>query len=398
VSTKPVKARELYTSRIFILLVGILAIFVLGERLYSLRYVPGMTSINLTLLKAVMPVAQGRATVADLGRLPQIDLPVTGFQARAMAKLAAFAGQTSVAEKWFIQGINDDRRSADLTQFEQCRFYWTLGRQDHSMEACRGTVASAKFWLNQGIDAGTHRDIDNALANFYMAAYTDPNMTEAWRHLGFSLFDRGHYDQAVLALERVLAIEPHPPPAVYEVLGSAYLKLGNSTMARDVLTQGLFLYADQRTYYIGMAESYRLEGNFETADSWYARLLQRWPVDAHTWGKRGELALANGRQADAISYFREATHYQPEGFGYWLHLALATDAIGDVQQATEAYHAALALRPDDNQVWLQAGHYLMETNQFDDARIVFEHVLALQPSNHEAATQLAALEDLFDRP
>jgi Flp pilus assembly protein TadD len=164
------------------------------------------------------------------------------------------------------------------------------------------------------------------------------------------------------------------------------------------LTQGLFLYADQRTYYIGMAESYRLEGNFETADSWYARLLQRWPVDAHTWGKRGELALANGRQADAISYFREATHYQPEGFGYWLHLALATDAIGDVQQATEAYHAALALRPDDNQVWLQAGHYLMETNQFDDARIVFEHVLALQPSNHEAATQLAALEDLFDRP
>jgi tetratricopeptide (TPR) repeat protein len=398
VSTKPVKARELYASRIIILLVGILAIFVLGERLYSLRFVPEMTSINLALLKAVMPVAQGRAAAADLGRLPQIDRPVTGFQARAMAKLSAFAGQTSVAENWFIQGLNNDHRSADLTQFEQCRFYWTLGRQDLSMELCRGTAVSAKFWLKQGIDAGTHRDVDNALANFYMAAYTDPNMTEAWRHLGFSLFDRGYYDQAVLALERLLAIEPNPTPAVYDVLASAYLKLGNSTMARDVLTQGLFLYADQRTYYLSMAESYRLDGNLETADSWYARLLQRWPVDAHTWARRGELALATGRQADAISYFREATHYQPEGFSYWLHLALATGAIGDVRQATEAYHAALALRPYDNQVWLQAGHYLMETNQFDDARVVFEHVLVLQPSNEEAATQLTALEDLFDRP
>jgi tetratricopeptide (TPR) repeat protein len=373
-------------------MLSILLAFTLGERFYSLQTELEANLKNIMLLNAVMPVTTG-LVVGMPDRLPEITRPVAGFQARAMAQLAYATGHTSMVEHWLTQGLVDDERSAGLTQFEICRFYWNISRQDLAMENCRGTVNSAKYWLNQGLIANTQGKPAVALANFYLAAYTDPHMVVAWRHLGHSLLAHGYDNQAVLALERVLALHPQPTPDVYYALSSAYLKLGNTIMARDVLSQGLFRYADQRILYIGMANTYRIEGNFETADSWYARLLQRWPLDANSWAVRGELAVETGRVTDAAVYFLEATNIQPDGFGYWLNLALATDAIGEVEQATRAYRAALALRPEDSAVWLKAGHFLVATNQIDDARLAFEHVLSLQPANDDAAKQLAELND-----
>lgn len=395
--TKIVKLSGQNLGRLLTGVVILLAVLALVERVYTLRETSRATATNIALLKAVMPVIRHQDNAAFAGRVPPVTDDVTGFQARALAQLAFSDDEIAVAEKWLAKGLTD-LPSADLTQFEMCRLYWNAGRFDLSMEACRGTVASAQYWLARGFEADDAGDRDKALAYYYMAAYTDTDLIEAWQHLGHALYAKGYYDQTVLAMERVLAVDPSPAADVYDTLGSAYLKLGNTSMARDVLNRGLFRYADQRVYYIGMANSYRLDGDLETADSWYVRLLQRWPFDAQTWAARGELAMAMGRSADAISYFKEATNYQPDGSGYWLNLALVAAAVGDVDQATAAYQAALALRPADINVWLQAGRYLAETGQTDDARVIFERVLALQPDNDEALAQLAALVDIPRRP
>ncbi len=79
---------------------------------------------------------------------------------------------------------------------------------------------------------------------------------------------------------RSLLFPAGPSPDVYDSLGQSYLQNGNPTMAREVLNWGLLIYPSRREYYMGMADTYRAEDDLDSADSWYARTLQRWPNEA----------------------------------------------------------------------------------------------------------------------
>ena len=360
----------------------LLGLMVVAARLVALRGVLADAPTNAALLRAAMGDAEIRAE--ELLATP------TGVQARALSAAARRAGTPATAEAWLIHGLTDPT-SAYLAQFELCRLYWQQGQLARARETCRGSVVSADYWLNLGYLADQRSAFDEALAYFEMAAATDPELTAAWHQLARALFAAQRYEEAVLAYERVMALDPTPVADVYHTLSLSYLALGNPTMARDVLERGLLIYPEQRPYYLNMAETFRAEGDLETADSWYARMLQRWPNDAQAWAARAQTAAEAGRFDDAITYYQEATNNQPEGAGYWMSLAATLAETGQVEAAAEAYRRAMALQPDNLSLWLHAGRFLVESGQRDEARAVFEHVLALQPENSEAAAQLTEL-------
>jgi len=390
-------SKERQTGRWIVRATLVVAAITLCVRLFSLRPLPDQAAVNVTLLKAVMTPASRSSNQESSTDISSLKRPVSGFQARALAQLAAVVDDSAAVETWLAEGLTD-QPSFELTQFELCLLYWNAGRRDVALQACQGTRASAKYWLNQGLNQLGLGNQDEALAYFQMAGYTDSSNAEAWRQLGLGLFAGGYYDKAVIALERVFALESKPPADVYESLGAAYLKLNNVAMARDIFNRGLSVYPDDRVLYLGISDTYRLENDFAAADSWYSRLLQRWPYDAHAWGLRGQLAEQDGRMEDAVTYYEEAIATQPDGLGYWLNLALAAQATGDIPQATEAYLRVLEFRPEDTSTLLQVGRFLVETDQIDEARELFERVLVLQPDNDEAAALLAGLVNPPTRP
>lgn len=369
----------------------LLGLVVVGLRAVSSRSVMDDLVVNPTLLKSAMraaagaPVAPAAATEIVASRTP-----VTGFQARAMSELARSTGQMTTAEAWLNQGLSDPS-SGYLAQFELCLLYWNQGRQARAREACRGTRASAVYWLNRGYVADEGGERAEALVDFQMAASINPDLVAAWQQLGQALFEAGRYDEAILAHERVMALDSTPDAGVFHSLSLAYLATDNPTMARDVLNRGLMIYPNERVFYLAMAEAYRQEGDLDTVESWYVRALQRWPYDAQVWAKRAETAVAAGRPRQAEEYFQEAVTIQPDDVGYWMGLAGAAVAGDHKRAATEAFRAAMELRPDDAAIWLQSGRYLVETGQTDEARPIFEHVLELEPDNREAISQLAGL-------
>jgi tetratricopeptide (TPR) repeat protein len=377
----------LRTERWKIAALLVLALAALFPRFDSLRDAFVRAAINPPLLKAAMTASDSPAGAARPASVPN----PSGLQARAMAVVAGAAGDPTTAEAWLMRGLADPS-SAFLTQFELCRLYWNEGERERAEETCRGTKASALYWLNQGYLADERGEQTEALAYYRMAGAVDPDMIPAWHHLGRTSLALGRYDEAISAFERVILIAATPPIDAYDSLSAAYLKLGNPAMARDALNRGLTLYPNVRTYYIGMAEAYRVEGDWAAADSWYARLLQRWPYDAQAWAARGEVAMADGRTRDAVAYFQEAVNNQPQGVGYWINLASAATASGDSPLALRAYRQAITLQPDNLAILLPAGRFLVETQRPDEAKEVLERVLALQPDNSEASALLAGLE------
>jgi len=343
-----------------------------------------------TYLKAAMQASAGQPfDAAALNEVLPHGTP-TGFQARAMSEVAQATGLSATAERWLIHGLADSS-SGYLSQFELCLLYWNDGQRAKARETCRNTQDSGHYWLYRGYETDQSGDATEALALYQMAAATDPDLVAAWRQLGRALFAAGQYDEAVLAYERVLALDQLAPADVFDSLSLSYLAIGNPTMARDVLERGLLLYPGQRGYYLNMAAAFRAEGNPQTADSWYARMLQRWPADAQAWAARADIATDAERYDDAVTYYQEATRQQPQNIEYWLNLASVAGMAERVRVATDAYMTAMALQPENVGILLQAGRFFVKSEQLTTAREAFEQALVLQPENDEAATLLSEL-------
>lgn len=370
-----------------------LAALMMVARLADQRGVLANAVTYPTLLEAAMRASAGRPfDTAALNEASPRGVP-TGFQARAMSKVALAGGHSVTAERWLTHGLADSS-SGYLSQFEMCLLQWNDGQRAKARETCRNTRESARYWLNRGYEADQTGDAAEALAFYQMASATNPDLVAAWHQVGRSLFAAGRHDEAILAYERVLALDQTAPVDVFDSLSLSYLAIGNPTMARDVLERGLLFYPGERTYYLNMATAFRAEGDPETADSWYARMLQRWPADAQAWAARAEVAVDTGRLNDAVTYYQEATKQRPQDVGYWLNLAAAAAAAERVGVATEAYETAMALQPENVGIFLHAGQFFMKSGQLPAAREAFEHVLALDPKSSEAATQLDELARL----
>lgn len=388
----PLSFRSLMDANHLMALVVILGVLALGLRAISLRRDIGETLVNPALLKAAMQAAAGTPVSAtEAAEVLSNRGAVSAFQARAMSRIAARAEQWTTAEAWLAQGVGD-ADAGYLAQFELCRLYWGQGRRDYAREACRDTDSSAYYWLNRGYVADQNGERAEALAAFQMATTVDPKLTVAWQQLGHALFASGRYGEAILAYERVMALNPTPPADIFHSLSRAYLETGNLTMVRDVVNRGLMIYPMERVLYLVMADSYRQESDLETAESWYVRMLQRWPYDASIWARRGEVAAAAGRLRDAEEYYQEAVAIQPDDVGYWTGLATTAVAGDNKPLARDAYQKAMVLRPDDAALWLEAGRYFAEAGWASDARAAFERVLELEPDNTEALDRLAELD------
>ncbi len=352
---------------------------------------------NPSLLKAAMQVVADPSTTANLPDRLFADGVPSGLSARAMSVIALASGQPLSAERWLTYGLADPS-SSYLSQFELCLLYWNEGQRAKAREVCRGTRASAPYWLSRGYRFDDLKQPEEALAYYDIATAIDPDSAKAWYVMGRTLVGLNRYEEAIAAYERMMVLDPTPPVDVYEALGRSYLKLDNLQLARDVINRGLLVFPNQRTFYLAMADTYRAEADYRAADSWYARMLQRWPDDVQAWSGRGDMAVANDQLSDAVRYYQKAVEFRPLGFEYWLNLAKTAWAGGDEVLADEAYQEALMLQPDNPAVLLQVGQFYAETKRTAEAREIFERVLQLQPDNREATDQLAAISEPLELP
>lgn len=352
---------------------------------------------NPSALKAAMQIVADPSATVDISDNLFADGAPSGLSARAMSVIAQASGQPISAERWLTYGLADPS-SAFLSQFELCLLYWNEGHRAKAREVCRGTRTSVLYWLDRGYYFDDLKQPEEALAYYEIAAAIDPDSTQAWYVMGRTLFGLEQYEEAIAAYERMMVIDPTPPVNVYEALGRSYLKLDNPQLARDVINRGLLVFPNQRTFYLTMADTYRAEADYRAADSWYARMLQRWPDDVQAWSGRGDMAVANDQLSDAVRYYQKAVEFRPLGFEYWLNLARTARTGGDTILANEAYRQALTLQPDNPAVLLQVGQFYAETERTAEARKIFERVLQLQPDNREATDQLAAINEPSEPP
>ncbi|MGH9685945.1 MAG: tetratricopeptide repeat protein [Candidatus Acidiferrales bacterium] len=94
------------------------------------------------------------------------------------------------------------------------------------------------------------------------------------------------------------------------------------------------------------------------------------PSDASAWDKRGHLRqwnLSNSDLPGAIADYRRALRDDPLAAHYWMDLASAEEASGDVLAAKDAFMHAQAVYPDSAEVSFYYGNFLLRQQEYSPA-------------------------------
>jgi tetratricopeptide (TPR) repeat protein len=277
---------------------------------------------------------------------------------------------TSAAIDVFSQRVKGSPRDAAsavvLGQLRVRRFRETgdigeLERAEYALEQALAVVPGypqALATLAQ-VDLGLHR-FDDALANARIAAAKDPT-TGALVTAADALVALGRYDEA-----ETLYIEAQTDFASAELSA----RLAHLEMIEGELESALLTMRRAAEVYFGSG------GSGETA-AWFLTRV-------------GDLEIAAGQYEDAEMSYRASLEVFP---GYYLGLAglsRATAARGEIEEAIEAYEAALAVRPLPETLSAVGDLYLLngQPDMAADSFAIIDTVAALSGGVYDRSVAL----------
>lgn len=132
-----------------------------------------------------------------------------------------------------------------------------------------------------------------------------------------------------------------------------------------------------------LTEAVRLHsgGQLEQAARLYREALAADPNCADALHLLGMIALQQGRPQTAVELIVKAIARNDREASYHFHLALARQTLNDMEGAVAEYRRALALKPDDPDVYNNMGNALAALDRPAHAVAAFRRALGLQPGN-----------------
>ncbi|MGA8023810.1 MAG: hypothetical protein WB990_12620 [Candidatus Acidiferrales bacterium] len=107
------------------------------------------------------------------------------------------------------------------------------------------------------------------------------------------------------------------------------------------------------------------------------------PGDAEAWdilGRHHQLDFANADPVQALANYQHAIHDDPLSANYWMNLAGAYEANGDLKGAQEAFEHARAVYPLSAEVAWNYGNFLLRQDQDAAGYAEIRHAVQSDPS------------------
>ena len=230
-----------------------------------------------------------------------------------------------------------------------------------------------EFWIDQCLLLSQESDHEKTLEACEQAIMLEPDEDESfnlWFARSRALYDLGQYTEAIASFNQALVFEPRDSISVaYQC--AAYGQLERYQQAVDTCEEAL-----------------QING------SWGDR------SPAFAWYQRGLALQQMGRLDTAFDSFRRAADNQSENVLYvasFCALAIELGRLSDcsLSSAVIAYERAIALQPENANLWLQQGLALEQLGDYERALTAYEQAVTLNPENSfSLARQCAALNHL----
>jgi tetratricopeptide (TPR) repeat protein len=223
-----------------------------------------------------------------------------------------------------------------------------------------------------------------AAVAFGKAANQDPTNLEATQMQGVSLFREGKSAEAVPFLEHARRSVPNANVDPNYVLGLCYIDTGRYDDARKAFA-GQYGFAPESAPAYLLAARMLLRRDYRPIAEQSARkAIALNPNLPRAHFLLGELALAQGQAADAITEFQKESDMSPLDGTVYERLGDAYIHIDDFDRAQQALNRAVLLEPNVNIPFILLGKVLLKQKNSLMAKMYLERALEMDPRNYMA--------------
>lgn len=263
-----------------------------------------------------------------------------------------------------------------------------------------------------------------AEAQLTAALECDPDHYWSWHSLGELLMSRGRHQDGLRCVHRARSLNVDDP-ASYFIVAEILAEHGHLDIAQGHLHALILLAPDAQVLSEAQAllgEFKRDMGDLEGALSYFTLACETDRESPVPWAALGDLAHCDGRWDDAVRCYQEALARGPEAadvhvqLGYahlelerrheaeqaflraleedpseysaYLGLAEIRRLEGRAEDQARMVQEAMALAPDDPDVWNAQGVALETAGKLPEASAAYERALREDPGHRKAANNL----------
>ncbi|TMW64876.1 hypothetical protein Poli38472_009043 [Pythium oligandrum] len=213
----------------------------------------------------------------------------------------------------------------------------------------------AGAWYSVGAYYLLVEKFEAAQRYFHKATTIEPSFAPAWIGFGNAFAAQDESDQAVSSYRTASSLFPgcHLPPLY---IGMEHLRTNNLVQAVEFIKQASAICPNDPLIYNELGSVYYKQKNYAMAIDMYMkalelcrhlpeRLMEVWEP---TLFNLGYAYRKLRRYDDAIRYFRSALRLSPRNASIHAALGFTHHMKGNLEEAIECYHAALAFNPEDS--------------------------------------------------
>ena len=190
------------------------------------------------------------------------------------------------------------------------------------------------------------------------------------------------------AFARQRLLEDPQDPEAHNHLGIARQQLDDAADAVLHLQRALALRPDHAPYLLNLGNARQRLGDLPAAIACYRRALQQRPDAPELQRLLGQALLRADEPESALPHLEQALRLHPQEVEISNSLGQARFALGDAQGAVADFRRALALRPEDPAILCNLGTALQQLGDHAAAEPCFALALQHQPGFAEAHNNL----------
>ena len=200
---------------------------------------------------------------------------------------------------------------------------------------------------------------------------------------GYSLLQLGRLEEAVVAFEQAIRLDPGSADAYYN-LGGALQELGRLEEALDAYKQAIRLRPNDVEAYNHQGGVLMRLGRLEEGLVAVEQAIHLDPNYSSAYYNRGVVLGLLGRPAEALVTLEQAIHLDSNFANFapaYNRKGLALRELGRPKEALVAFEQAIRLDPNDADTYCCRGIVLRELGRPEEALVALERAIHLDPSN-----------------
>ncbi len=224
-------------------------------------------------------------------------------------------------------------------------------------------------------------DIEKSLSIYTRILAENPSDVETLLAIGQVCTSIDKFEDAAIFFNKVLDLEPWNDTA-WKALKS--IPQSNPEPVADTTNSWESLFQK--------VQDCLISGNQEEAIELLNRMISLLPNHALAYNDLGVLHFRRGNKIKSLYYYQKAVQLDPENPAFQKNLAdLYLIELGETEEALKIYLQVLRKDPSDLETLFALGHICVQLEKFEDARVFYNRILAIEPWNLSAQEFLDSL-------